>query len=304
MAVSTGLRRSARLQQKFTVDDPSSHSRTPIRRRPKKPSIDLERIEEELAVQVTKKNANGKVKSREQTRRVSHFVEAYAEDSDEDEDDETDTTEDEYGELAPLSHDHFEYLASHNLVPRPRKSLQSYDSRLEPGNEDYERNDFVIEDEDDEGSVRTVDSDEDDLEIDMESYRGIGSHRSSLASDRGRRSSSGLFVRDSEGSADVYQLAPWADLGFEADSEDYGAEQPLIADASAEVVEEIIDAIALFSRRVNRNRAPIRLRLAAAVLDDEEIRDALEDTIRTGLGRKLSLADGSKRWSIGPRDRY
>ena len=80
-------------------------------------------------------------------------------------------------------------------------------------------------------------------------------------------------------------------------------EGPLIAQASAEVVEEIVDALALFSRRVNRNREPVRLRLAAAVLEDVEIREALEGAILTGLGRKVSLADGSKRWVIGPKGR-
>lgn len=77
--------------------------------------------------------------------------------------------------------------------------------------------------------------------------------------------------------------------------------EPLLAEASVEIVEEIMDALAVFSRRCNRDRAPVRLRLAAAVLEDEEVREALENAVRLGLGRKLSLEDGSKRWTIGPK---
>lgn len=64
-----------------------------------------------------------------------------------------------------------------------------------------------------------------------------------------------------------------------------------------------MDAVTMFSRRVNRGRESVRLRLAAAVLEDEEIRGLLEDAVRVGLGRKVSLGDGSKRWSIGGRGR-
>jgi hypothetical protein len=52
---------------------------------------------------------------------------------------------------------------------------------------------------------------------------------------------------------------------------------------------------------VNRHRKPIRLRLAPGVLEDQEVREALESAMKLGLGRKFSLGDGSKRWTTGPK---
>lgn len=199
--------------------------------------------------------------------------------------------------------------------------MQTDDSRLESGNEDYEMDDFVVDDDEsvytEDGEVSDAFDGDLDLAINMVrhparatfqsiSHSGSSStsprsiRQASSTSDRRRRSSSQLFMSDLEGKPFLPPRLPsWEDLGFVAGDE--APEAPLIAQASAEVVEEIIDALALFSRRVNRDRPPINLRLASAVLQDEEIRDALESAIRNGLGRKLSLADGSKHWTIGPR---
>lgn len=246
---------------------------------------------------------------------------------------------DEYNEQVPLSHDQIEYHHSHNLQPRRgashRPSLASYDSRLESGNLDYEADSFVV---DDDQTLLMEDSDESDfddrpsppsalnLAINMNRYPLPTTYRrpdlnpirtSSLFSTYSTyptassaspwrvpvsAASSRLFFSDpdGDGGADA-KLPPWTDLGFQTGGE--AREAPLIAEASADVVEEIMDAVTMFSRRVNRGRESVRLRLAAAVLEDEEIRGLLEDAVRVGLGRKVSLGDGSKRWSIGGRGR-
>lgn len=238
-------------------------------------------------------------------------------------------SDDEINEQSNLSYDQIELHHSHK-VSGSQYSSQSYDSRFELGNRGYEADDFVIDD--DESIVEESDmSDQDsdlDLEINMDrdpvrtSYRNVGrpvrvgslfsnSDRRTSTSNQSSRSrstrypssgSSRLFFSDLSGTSKVSPYLPsWANLGFQTGDE--ASEAPLIAQASAEVVEEIVDALALFSRRINYHRSPIRLRLAAAVLDDKEIREALEDAIRTGLGRKLSFPDGSKQWTIGPRRR-
>ncbi|KAL1602601.1 RNA polymerase III subunit C82 [Paraconiothyrium brasiliense] len=377
MAPVNETRRSARLATKTeTHINPKTHARTPIQKKRNSPrnltqkkkskslSVDLEQIEEQIVARKKqlvggrkllqrphvipniKKNQRPPPKIKEGfTSEVSDDdMETDSEGSDsEDEfsmEDDSAESEDEYHEHANLSHDHIEYVNSHDLqnTPGHRYSMESYDSRLEPGNEQYEKDDFLIDDdesvvmEESEASDEEADSDVDDLVINMErdpvpvGYQTTGgrvrmnslfsdtdkSRRSSSAkssstsrADRrssqnsySRRRSSSLFVSDLVGDPSIpHQLAPWLQTGKDA------VEAPLIAQASEEVVEEIVDALALFSRRVNRDRPSVRLRLAAAVLEDEEIRYLLEDAIRTGLGRKLSLADGSKRWSFGPKGR-
>jgi hypothetical protein len=315
--------------------------------------VDHEQIEEQLAGRKGKPQ-RARIQTNIEDPQEQTPEESLSEDSDdaaetdsEDEfsmeEDDSSESEDEFHEQAPLSHDHVEYVHSHNLqnTPGHRHSIESHDSRLEPGNEQYEQDDFVVDDdesivmEDSEDSETSADDSDDafDLTINMDrdpvrvGYQAIGrAHRASSIfsdADRRRRSStaisskkpasrqlsqasysrrrsSSLFVSDPNGDPSItQQLMPW----LQAAEDEVELEAPLIAQASAEVVEEIIDALALFSRRVNRDRPHVRLRLAAAVLEDEEIRDALEDAIRTGLGRKLSLPDGSKRWSLGPKGR-
>ena len=247
--------------------------------------------------------------------------------------DDSEVSDDEFNEKAKLSYDQFELRHSHNLRNNSdsQYSSQSYDSRFSPGNRAYEADDFVVDDDDsiEEESDTGSDWDSDlDLDINMErdpvraTYRNVSRpvRLESLFSDSSRRTSgatqssrstrhpsatsSKLFFSDPAGSTPRIRpyLSPWDNLGFQVGEE--ASEAPYIAQASAEVVEEIVDAMALFSRRINYSRSPIRLRLAAAVLQDKDIRDALEDTIRTGLGRKLSFPDGSKQWTIGPRRRY
>ena len=117
-----------------------------------------------------------------------------------------------------------------------------------------------------------------------------------------RRSSeeSKLFFSDPNDKSDPLNTTSWSELdslcGYMGSEE-----EPLHAEANSYVVEEIVDATALFSRRCNRGRKPIRLRLAPEVFEDREVKGALEGAMRLGLGRKFSLEDGSQRWTIGPK---
>jgi hypothetical protein len=75
-----------------------------------------------------------------------------------------------------------------------------------------------------------------------------------------------------------------------------------ISDASSEdIAEEIMDAITLVSRRCNRNRAPLRLRLSKKTLEDEEVLDALELAGRIGMAKGVEMRDveGSVGWTVG-----
>ncbi|KAJ4348737.1 RNA polymerase III subunit C82 [Didymosphaeria variabile] len=370
MAPVIETRRSARLAVKpETHIDPKTHARTPIQKKRTSPrnattkkkskplSIDLEQIEELLAASKKKpqrprvatnikkdQRATPPVIEDATTEDSDDYMETDSEGSDsEDEfsmEDDSAESEDEYHEKANMSHDHIVYLNSHDLRNDPghRYSTSSYDSRLEPGNEQYERDDFLVDDdesvemEDSDVSDEESDADVDDLVINMErdpvrvSYRTTNgrvsvsslfsdadnSHRSNSAvspktvrvvhrasqDSYSHRRSDSLFVTDLVGDPSItHQLAPWLQTSEKE------VETPFIARASEDVVEEIVDSLALFSRRVNRDRPPIRLRLAAAVLEDLEIRYLLEDAIHMGLGRKRSLADGSKRLSIGPKGR-
>ena len=117
-----------------------------------------------------------------------------------------------------------------------------------------------------------------------------------------RRSSeeSKLFFSDPNDKSDPLNTTSWSELGSVC--EYMGPEEePLHAEANSDVVEEIVDATALFSRRCHRGRKPIRLRLAPEVFEDREVKGALEGAMRLGLGRKFSLEDGSQRWTIGPK---
>lgn len=365
MAPTTEPRRSSRLAKKAEtnartqVQKPTRRSPRNLPQKKKISWIDLEQVEAQLAKR-NNPQRHRVVTSIERTQQQRPQIikdVSYSEDSEdateidsEDEfsmEDDSPESEDEFNENANGSHDHTIYINSYDLqnIPGRKYSAQSYDSRLEDGNEQYEQDDFLVDDaesvvmehsEDDDHSECDSDEDDDDLEIKMErepfrvGYRPIGRpHRAcSIFSDTdwrrrystpispktvrvtrqlsdvsySRRRSSSLFVSDLVGDASIRQrfVPELPTSEKEVEDED---EVPFISQASEEIVEEIIDAIALFSRRVYRDRPHLRLRLAAAVLEDREIRDALEYAIRTGLGRKISLIDGSKRLSIGPKVR-
>jgi hypothetical protein len=68
-----------------------------------------------------------------------------------------------------------------------------------------------------------------------------------------------------------------------------------------DVVEGVMDTMTLLSRRCNRTLRPRKFVLVADILDDEAVRDVLDDALRLGLGRLVSSSDGTEVWVIGPR---
>ena len=368
----TPSKKRAKTTTKKPSRSPIKKAAKSSRKRPqsKKPSPDLSVIEEELSEQEQESRPQRmKIRLSTSTRgtrktKTPRVIEelSYSEDDESSDGDESsesssenslvsdfamDTSSsvsstDEYNERAPLSYDQIEYRNSHNLQPHSgstqRSSLESHDSRLGPGNLEYQDDGFVVADEEtlimehsesESGTDQSSVLSDLDLEINMNrdpvrtTYQ-LRTNRSpvrlsslfssssssyptaSSASPIRRVSSSAassrLFYTDPEGDGGVEaHLPPWADLGFQTRGE--ARQVPLIVQASEEVVEEIMDAVAMFSRRVNRGRDSVVLRLAAAVLEDSEVKEALEDAVRAGLARKVSLEDGSKRWSIGAKGR-
>ncbi|KAF2688912.1 hypothetical protein K458DRAFT_401018 [Lentithecium fluviatile CBS 122367] len=282
-------------------------------------TIDLDLPDSKLATQTPKARPKPKPKSAANYKSkpstkpsAAHFADsASSSDSstDSESSDEGDS-DDEYGELADLSADNLEWSTADEVdVGRHL----SYDSRCEPGNEDYEMDEFVIGDEEGVGvwSEREdedveVDEEEDEYEDDLE----VGDGNATDAHDtrrqepeiriKSRRSSneSKLFFSDPDDKSNPLALPSLSDLGFEVEAKN----ELLVAEANADIVEEIVGALTLFPRRCNRGRKPVRLRLAAGVLEDREVREALESALRLGLGRKISLRDGSKWWKIGPNE--
>jgi hypothetical protein len=240
---------------------------------------------------------------------------------------------DEYNEADDA--DNLDYMSSDVISISMRN--YSIDSRFESGNEEYELDEFVVwddevvheewssddssssEDGEDEGKGDEAgyDADRDEVlvydELLGHERRSSGftvetrrsSSSVSVGTDTTRRTSgeSKLFYSDPEDTSDplAIPLNSAVDSHSIAELEEEESElEPLFMD-TADVVEEITDAMALFSRRCNRNSKLLRLRIAPGMLEDEEVREVLKEAMTAGFGRKVSLEDGSKRWTIGPK---
>ncbi|CAI6328678.1 unnamed protein product [Periconia digitata] len=254
-------------------------------------SVDLDFLETQISEKLTKK-----LDKTTRTRRkiASSISSGYFT---EEQTDEEDSEYEKHLQRSPLDS---EYSDIENFTA---KRKESYDSRYESGNEDYELNDFVVDD---------------DVSIKSESDATIKAHSPtyntrrasaitstlSVISEATRRSksstSSRLFFSESEDGIQTLDMMAWLQLGIASDDpEDVG--EGVVTEPSAEVVEEISDAVAMFSRRCNRGRPPIRLRLSSFAGKDGEVKEALDRAVDLGLGRKLSLRDGTKLWTIGPK---
>lgn len=253
-------------------------------------SVDLDVLEAKL------RNQRQKLKARttRNYQTISDFVDDSASSSNCPTDSET-SASDNYDEKEGLTSDFFEHYAA-DAIDVDRKL--SYDSRCESGNEDYEADGFVVGDGDE------LEEASSSAEADVSDVGSLDRVRcDSFATAQYQRTGSGeskLFYSGPEDPPDLLALWPLSDFGSCPGSPLEDSEA-LILEASEEVVEEIFDALSLFARRCNRHREPLTLRLASAVLRDDGVREALESAVRRGLGRKLSLADGSKRWTIGPK---
>jgi hypothetical protein len=166
-------------------------------------------------------------------------------------------------EFVALSNDSIEYMAGYDLSRR-----DSYDSRIESGNEDYTLDDFVVDDDlldemSDAGSEITITSPSADTEyswtagihlIDTEnlsstSSQSDGTDYSLFKSSSSRRSSAGstssessaLFVTDDDDSEEYLNaLSPDFETLFYQVGDDIDP---------TDVAEEILDAVCRFSRR-------------------------------------------------------
>ncbi|CAO2648331.1 Nn.00g075980.m01.CDS01 [Neocucurbitaria sp. VM-36] len=233
--------------------------------------------------------------------------------------------DDEYNELANLSGDNVAFTTA-DIVDR----RESYDSRYESGNEEYELDDFVVGDDTDTGDGSSTDMeaegssddghslDEDDVPVPRrvikrrisirEQYKvevGEKVRKASAISTRSLSSvSSGLFVTDEDDppeSLPGYPSTPPSDLTPLTPEFEHYMELPIATAALEEIMEEIMDAISLFSRRCNRKRTPLRLRLGGDALEDEEIIEALQNAMSLQMAQSSKLEDGTEVWVIRPR---
>ncbi|KAF2243485.1 hypothetical protein BU26DRAFT_554967 [Trematosphaeria pertusa] len=159
MAQTNAPRRSKRLrsrrerkettfQSRSRIQKTQSPSTTPNARKKKRsssssilPEVDLELLETQLTRCLSKAK-------RRQRRRSSHHVSRFfsaSASSTCSTNEENNEEEEAYGELADLSADNVEWGAADDLDPT--RNL-SYDSRCEPGNEEYEYDGFVVSDDD------------------------------------------------------------------------------------------------------------------------------------------------------------
>ena len=228
------------------------------------------------------------------------FLEDLASDSDYDTDmEEGNDADDEFGELSDLSGDNIQYNSADQLDRR-----ESYDSRLESDNEDYELDDFVVDDDSDDtitevGSEITVTPERLD-----ESGDGTEDTDDKLSSTTARKhsatstgsSNSGLFVSDPDDVPEALSsyLTPMSPLFVQPVPEDV---EP------AEVAEEIMDAVCRFSRRCNRDSAPLRLFLTSEYFEDKEVEEAVRCAVEKGLGWVDDVwgAEGRVKVIVGPR---
>jgi hypothetical protein len=241
--------------------------------------------------------------------RISQFVEDSASEEADTEDDE-DEENTESDELLNLTADGIEYNAADPLDRR-----DSHDSRLDSGNEEYEVDDFVVNDDSDDSAseigseITLYGSDDDVSDIDGrftatpslvdEQYvlstvdPGSNTRKDSAASTRS--SDSGLFVRDPD---DLPQsLSPClVDLSLPTSQVLGNNAEP------SDIAEEISDAVCRFSRRCNRHCAPLRLELSSECFTNAEVNDAIERAIKQGLGSCTNVGDGRVLCIVGAVD--
>ncbi|PVH94599.1 hypothetical protein DM02DRAFT_660922 [Periconia macrospinosa] len=261
-------------------------------------SVDLDLLEAAITAHITK--ARKSVASKRTTRSSTTSKDSTNSNTYSEED-----HDEEYDSRSPSSPAESIYSTIERIITHRQAS---HDSRYDSGNEDYELDDFVV---DDDASISS-DSDNDTIvaarspsttRSNTRSASALSTTHSSTSKTTRRSStstSSKLFFSDPEDSRKPLDMIAWLQLGITSDDpEDVGAD--LVTEPSMEIAEEISDAVAMFSRRCNKEKAPVRLRLASVVGRDEEIKEALDRAVEVGLGRMLVLSDSSVLWTIGPK---
>jgi hypothetical protein len=145
--------------------------------------------------------------------------------------------------------------------------------------------------------ITLVEAAECEVEVEVESRKvsvssedeALGQRKVSICS--GSADSSGLFVSERKSSVAISKLRePFRNM-------------PISGAAPEDIVEEIMDASTLFSRRCKRNRVLLRLRLSEEMLEDKEVLDALELAGKMGMAEGVEMRDeeGSVGWLLGLR---
>jgi hypothetical protein len=149
------------------------------------------------------------------------------------------------------------------------------DSQRETENETYEVNGFVI----------VSDDDEDNEETDQAVVYAMA-RRDSVYS---TSSEDTLFVSETKRKKKKSQQLVSQDIPF------------MDLSSPEDVTEYVTNAIARFSRRCNRHRAPVVFGITKEVWMVTEMRDALDRAVKLGLAMGAEMSDGSVMWCIGPR---
>jgi hypothetical protein len=194
-------------------------------------------------------------------------------------------------EFIALSNDSIKYMAAHDVSRR-----DSYDSRIKPYNEDYTLDDFVVDDDSfdessDAGSEITITmSTNDTKSAPATASQSSMSRRNSAISTASE--SSALFVTD-----DDEECLAALSLGVETFFH--------VVDDHVEptdVAEEIFDAVCRFSRRCNRNCAPLHLELSHEMSEHDALDEAIQFAVTQGLGKYKIFGDGRVWCVVGPRE--
>ncbi|KAF1834622.1 hypothetical protein BDW02DRAFT_630264 [Decorospora gaudefroyi] len=169
---------------------------------------------------------------------------------------------------------------------------ESYDSRLEEGNEEYERDGFVVGDgEESEISILSEGEEEEEGEIDSE----VEDEDEQTDNDTQEDDNTTTPSQTSTSSSSLFISA------YPTRTPDFSL-LPLSTAAPEDIAEDVTDLMALLSRRCNRDRAPLLLRLREDVLMDGEVVDALGRARRLGFVRGVvEFGDGSVGVGIGAR---
>lgn len=192
----------------------------------------------------------------------------------------------------------------------------SYDSRIESGNEDYEIDDFVVDD-DSSDEVSEAGSEITITQGIVDGRRGASSSSSYFSSSTSSSSasesdeqavvatkqsrkdsttsrglaSSGLFVTDDDEGYGA-SLGPDDEVVFKLVDGDVD---------SADVAEEIADAVLCFSRRCNRHCEPLRLDLTSEMFGEDEVADAMYLAVKQGVGMYEKVGSSRVLCTVGPK---
>jgi hypothetical protein len=246
------------------------------------------------------------------------------EDNEEDEDTESNfetSSESSIGgeEDLPLSNDNFEYMAGDSLERR-----ESYDSRLQSGNEEYIRDGFVVDSEDEysdwseAGSEITISQ---SLQDEQDEIMGEPEAEFTAPVTRLRRSvrlgSTGSIEAESETSVtrlrrsarldSAVSVGSMASSGSESSGlfvtdsrEEMPEEFPFsnycfrpipVGIEPSDVEEEITEVVVRFARRCNRFAPPMCLELTRRFFEDEEVTQAIMLAVDRGFCTFKQVSD-------------